>query len=748
MDTLARPALQWLLLGGLYLAGCAFADAFIRDSGEVTLFWPAAGVAMAVVIRYGLRAVAIVPSALLLCHLLFAPVPMAFLPFSLLANTLGTLAGGWIALRARREEALNLRNTLALLRGGAALALVGGLIGVAGLYYSDMVGRAQWPLAFARWALGDFVGVVAVAPALLLVTAPRGSTVTSGLPAYAQEPERLAWLVLLAASYLLMAWGASFGGHYALGVTVLPLALLVWSALRFPPLWTAVGCLTTILLIGSFTGFGLAGFIAPRGLLDSATLLGFLCMLALLPLLLAVTVHERRMATERLLRRASTNALSGLPNRQAFEEQVRKQLAVPEPPPRALAYLDLDHLKLINDTASHSAGDAFIQGVAGLLRASLPADDLVAHLGGDEFGLLLHNCAPAVAEDRARNLLRALASYRCAWNGDALATTASIGLVPFHAADQDYAGLLSQADAACFTAKELGGNRVCLAALHGGETLDRTRAMHWAVRLREAVRQNDLELYCQTIQPLHAHAHDPGNGNGNVEGEGKSEGHDHGCHFEILLRVRDPATGELLLPDRFLSAAERFGMSVSIDRAVVGIALTWLEANPDAAARIATCCINLSAQALVDEEFIAFLTEHLRRSPFPASKLCLEITETSAVRDLARAQRFIGQMRDLGCRFALDDFGTGFCSFSHLHTLDVDYFKIDGSFVRQLRSSALSVPIVRAINDIAHVLDKRTIAEHTESQELIDALTRLGVDFAQGYAVHRPEPIQAYFARS
>jgi len=117
------------------------------------------------------------------------------------------------------------------------------------------------------------------------------------------------------------------------------------------------------------------------------------------------------------------------------------------------------------------------------------------------------------------------------------------------------------------------------------------------------------------------------------------------------------------------------------------------------------------------------------------------------VRDLARAQRFIGQMRDLGCRFALDDFGTGFCSFSHLHTLDVDYFKIDGSFVRQLRSSALSVPIVRAINEIAHVLDKRTIAEHTESQEVIDALTRLGVDFAQGYAVHRPEPIQTYFAR-
>lgn len=731
MDHVPRHALQWLLLCGLYLAACIFADALIRDSGEVTLFWPAAGVAMAATMRYGLRAVAIVPLALLLCHLVFSPMPMAFLPYSLLANTLGTLAGSWVALRARREETFNVRSTLALLRGGAVLALVSALIGVTGLHYSEMLSRAQWPLAFVRWALGDFVGVVAVAPALLLATAPRSRAAASALPVHAQEPERLGWLVLLAASYLLMAWGASFGGQYALGLAVLPLALLAWSALRFPPLWTAVACLATTLLIGVFAGFGLAGFVAPKGMLDSATLLAFLCMLALLPLLLAITVQEQRGAVERLLRRATTNVLSGLPNRQAFEEQVRKQLAWPEPPPRALAYLDLDHLKLINDTASHAAGDAFIHGVAGLLRASLPADDLVAHLGGDEFGLLLQNCVPAVAEDRARTLLRALASYRCAWNGDALATTGSIGLVPFHEADLDYAELLSQADAACYTAKELGGNRVCLAALHGGETLDRTRAMHWAVRLREAIRSHGLGLYCQTIQPLHGDSIRDGGA---------------GRHFEILLRVRDPATGELLPPDRFLSAAERFGMSVSIDRAVTGIALDWLEANPDAAARIETCCINLSAEALVDEEFIAFLIDRLHRSPFPASKLCLEITETSAVRDLARAQRFIGQMRALGCRFSLDDFGTGFCSFSHLHTLDVDYFKIDGSFVKQLRTSALSVPIVRAINDIAHVLDKRTIAEHTESEELVDALRLLGVDFAQGYAVHRPEPIDSYFA--
>ena len=159
------------------------------------------------------------------------------------------------------------------------------------------------------------------------------------------------------------------------------------------------------------------------------------------------------------------------------------------------------------------------------------------------------------------------------------------------------------------------------------------------------------------------------------------------------------------------------------------------------------CSINLSAEAMVDEGFIEFITERLRRTSFPPAKLCLEITETSALRDIARAQRFIGHMRNLGCRFALDDFGTGFCSFGYLRSLDVDYYKIDGSFVRDLATSPLALPIVRAITDIAHTLDKHSIAEHTETTEQLTLLAQMGVDMAQGFGVHRPEPIERYFAR-
>jgi EAL domain-containing protein (putative c-di-GMP-specific phosphodiesterase class I) len=196
-----------------------------------------------------------------------------------------------------------------------------------------------------------------------------------------------------------------------------------------------------------------------------------------------------------------------------------------------------------------------------------------------------------------------------------------------------------------------------------------------------------------------------------------------------------------------MPAAERFRLSVPIDRMVVDMTLDWLEQNPAEAATVTSCAINLSGEALIDEAFIGFVAERLRRSSFPSDHLCFEITETSAVRDLGRAQRFIDQLRSLGCRFALDDFGTGFCSFSYLRSLDVDYIKIDGRFVREMDTSPLAAAVVRSITQIAHVLDKKTIAEHTENAHLIEELTALGVDFGKGYAIDRPQPLAAYFAK-
>jgi diguanylate cyclase (GGDEF)-like protein len=524
-----------------------------------------------------------------------------------------------------------------------------------------------------------------------------------------------------------MAWGATEGGRNSLGLSCLPLAVMMWSALRFPPLRTAAAVTATVTLIGALSGQGLAGFVMPERTLDCVILLSYLCLLGILPITLALVVNERRAAAVDLMHRVSTNPMTGLPNRGTLETAMQRALDHTATAPQALAYLDLDNIKLVNDTASHTAGDALIKGVAGMLQASLQPGDTLAHLGADEFAMLFHNCTPTVARERAQALVRAVESYTCEWNGRLLGTTVSIGLVPFQPGETEYSPLLSQADAACFTAKELGGNRVCVAGLSQGDVLDRTVAMRWAMRIRESLEQRAFSLYAQTMMPLRPES-------------------PPGRHIELLLRMHDGDNGGLLLPSHFMPAAERFHLGVSIDRAVVGMALDWMESHPVEAATISTCAINLCADALVDEGFIGFVAERLRRSSFPSDKLCFEITETSAVRDLGRAQRFINQLRALGCRFALDDFGTGFCSFNYLRSLDVDYFKIDGSFVREMDSSPLAAAVVLSITQIAHVLDKRTIAEHTENHRQRDALNDLGVDFAQGYAIDRPQPLSTYFA--
>ncbi len=730
MPASLRLSLRFVALVGLYLVAISFATRFVNTPGAVTLFWPAAGLGLAAVVRYGLRWVWFIPAALLLAYFSFHRVPASFMPYSLASNLLGTVAGGWLILRIPLPDHMDTRFAFRMLRGGLLMSAISALIGVTGMVITGLIPKASVLDATIKWFMGDLLGIVSVAPALLLLNfrhpADGSLRETRG---YGPEPEKLAWNIVLAISYLLMAWGGAQGSSYALGLSSLPLAAIVWSALRFEPIHTAIAVLLTELLIGALAGLGLAGFQPPNGPLDSAILLSYLCLHASLPIILALTVHERRNATRTLLRQARTDLLTGLPNRSAFEARVRSLLKDPTEPPLALAYLDLDNFALVNDTSSHVAGDALIVGVAGVLGAGLPEDDLLAHLGADEFALLLRNCSPTMARERAQALVRAIETYRCGWRGQVLTATVSIGVVPFRTDDADFPELLSQADAACLSAKELGGNRVCMAGALGGEVLDRTTAMRWAVRIREALEQHRFELYAQSIVPL-----------------GKSQ--DQQRHFELLLRLRDERNGGILMPDQFMPAAERFRLGVRIDREVVDMALSWLEENPQAAQQVATCSINLSADALADEDFIRFVAERLRNSSFPASRLCLEITETSAVRDLARAQRFINDMRALGCRFALDDFGTGFCSFNYLRALDVDYFKIDGSFVRDLDSSPLSIAVIRSITDIAHVLDKQTVAEHTENVAILAALRELGVDFAQGYGLHRPEPLAQYFASS
>jgi diguanylate cyclase (GGDEF)-like protein len=708
-----------------YAAACVFGGN-INGPSQVALYWPATGLAFAVVAAGGLRWALLVPLGLWLQSPFTAPVSTTFLLLGAASNMLALLAGGCLARRQTSLRPGSVLYAVRMMGAGLVTALVSGLLGGYSLWLTGMAPEGGLPSAQLLWGLGDFLGIASVAPALMIGAArwQRGQ-LRSSRPDLLGE--RTLWNMALAASLLAMAWGMSLAHQFALGLTALPLAVMLWSAVRFTPMRTAVSALLTVALIALLAALGLAGFPRPSGTLETAVLIGYLSLLAMLPQVLALAIDEHRWLNRRLERRASTEALTGLPNRTAFEHAVDAILHEPSGAPLALAYIDLDNLKLVNDTASHRAGDALIVAVAQALRTRVGGEDLLAHLGADEFAVLMRDTGAAAARERAQALLRAIESVRCRHAGEEFGTTASIGLVPAQAGQGEFAELLSQADAACFAAKDLGGDRVRVAGTGSHALADPVSGMRWTVKIRDALRNDGFLLYAQSIVPLQA---DP----------------NPGARFELLLRMRDDRGGAPYGPESFIAAAERFRLGVRIDRAVVRLALAQLDADPGAAAGIALCTLNLSAGALMDDGFVDYVGECLYRAAFPATRLCFEITETSAMRDPARAQRVIDELRSLGCRFALDDFGTGFCSFSHLRALDVDFIKIDGSFVHDMDRSEFSAEVVRSTTRIAHLLRKRTIAEHTESVAVRDALARLGVDYAQGYAIDHPQPLAAYLA--
>ena len=711
----------------LYLALSYFALSFITEPGQVTLLWPAAGLAMAFGLRYGLAWCIPVAVSVFLFHSLFNRQPGAFMVISILANVFGVFSAVLYVRKRKTGRMLSMQGGFALVQGALLMSIVTAVIGVSGMYLINEIDAEGFQASFVKWALGDLLGIICIAPAVLVALSSVSQEQDSPLESdYAGARSRVVWSALLTLSLLVIFVSGFSKSAYVLGLSPIPVALVVWSAIRLPPIWTTVGNAMAVLAIACMIGLGLSGFQPPQNYHDRVFLLVFLCLMAIFPLILMASNHENRKSIRKLFRRATTDNDTGLPNRTAFEE-ASTELLNGGGSVTTLAYLDFDHFTLVNDTVSHAAGDALISSIASLLQANMRSGERLFRIGGDEFAMLLPANGKA-AERRAQQFISSIETFRIGWDGHVLSTTASIGLAELTPGASGFAQALSQADAACFTAKELGGNRICLADEHTEVMMVHTEAMQWAVRIRSALANSGFEIHCQEIGAFKASA-------------------DGGREFEVLLRLRDPDTGKLLSPSLFMPAAERFDLGTRIDRHVIELLLAWMESHPDEAKTVSSCSINLSAGTMQDESFADFLNRRLGASMFPAEKIVFEITETSALLDLAHAQALIARLRQIGCRFALDDFGTGFCSFQYLQNLDVDTFKIDGSFVRDLETSQLSRAVIRSITEIAHVLDKSTTAEHCESREIIDLLRELGVDRVQGFAIHKPEPIAAYFSR-
>jgi diguanylate cyclase (GGDEF)-like protein/PAS domain S-box-containing protein len=433
-------------------------------------------------------------------------------------------------------------------------------------------------------------------------------------------------------------------------------------------------------------------------------------------------VSEARELNRRLSYHASHDVLTGLVNRREFENRMERALksAKARETSYALCYLDLDQFKIVNDTCGHSAGDALLGQVGALLKSKVRWRDTLARLGGDEFGILLESCSLDEAMRTAESLREAVRNFKFTWEERTFRLGASIGVVPISVDNADVASVISAADSACQAAKEAGRNRVHSFEENDIDLMRRRREMQWAARINNALEEGRFELFRQTILPL--------------------QHTEEGAHYELLLRMRDEA-GKIVAPDNFITAAERYGITPSIDRWVIENAFRWLVSEADERARLSMCSINLSGQSLGDDKFLPYVIDQFHRSGLDATKICFEITETAAIASFSQANRFIHALKELGCKFALDDFGTGLSSFGYLKHFPVDFLKIDGSFVKEILHDPIDREMVRSINEIGHLTGKQTIAEFAENNEIINMLRSLGVDYAQGYGVSQPQRV-------
>ncbi len=433
-------------------------------------------------------------------------------------------------------------------------------------------------------------------------------------------------------------------------------------------------------------------------------------------------VSESRELNRKISYNASHDILTGLVNRQEFENRLERALksAKAHETSYAVCYLDLDQFKIVNDSCGHAAGDALLGQLGTLLKSKIRWRDTLSRLGGDEFGVLLESCSLDEAMQTAETLRLAIGDYKFMWDERGFRLGVSIGVVPISAESEDVAAVLSAADSACAVAKEAGRNRIHSFQENDIDLMRRRREMQWAARINNALEENRFELFRQTIQPLQVP--------------------EEGAHYEILLRMRDE-NGGLISPGLFIQAAERYGITPNIDRWVIRSAFRWLVSEADERERLAMCSINLSGQSFSDEKFLPFVIDQFQMSGLDATKICFEITETAAIDSYAQANRFINALKELGCKFALDDFGTGMSSFGYLKHFPVDFLKIDGSFVKEILHDPIDREMVRSINEIGHLTGKKTIAEFAENEEIITMLRGMGIDYAQGYGVSEPQRV-------
>ncbi|MGD8484747.1 MAG: EAL domain-containing protein, partial [Thioalkalispiraceae bacterium] len=431
-------------------------------------------------------------------------------------------------------------------------------------------------------------------------------------------------------------------------------------------------------------------------------------------------VGVTRELSRKMTWQATHDSLTGLINRSEFEIRLSQMIhnAQMDDTSHVLLYLDLDQFKVVNDTCGHSAGDELLKQLSFLLHEEIRESDTLARLGGDEFGVLLESCNIEKAEQIAEKLRRVVNDFQFIWQDKTFDVGVSIGITSITHESENLSKVLSEADVACYAAKDLGRNRLHVYTIDDEELSLRHSEMQWVSRITKALEEDRFVLFGQAIKSINATS-------------------ENTIHREILVRMKDE-NGEIVPPYSFIPSAERFNLMPSIDKWVIKNSFKYLSDKGDQQEYLS---INLSGNSLSDETLLDYIRDNLKTFNIEPQRICFEITETTAISHLSRAVILMRELKQDGCTFSLDDFGSGLSSFAYLKNMPVDYLKIDGGFVKDIVDDPIDRAMVSAINQVGQIMGIKTIAEFVENDEILSALKVINVDYVQGYGIEKPMPL-------
>lgn len=432
-------------------------------------------------------------------------------------------------------------------------------------------------------------------------------------------------------------------------------------------------------------------------------------------------------ACDQIKYQAGHDELTGLLNRKEFFRLVSQavQNSRENEEEYVVCNFNLDQFKVINNTCGMLAGDQLLQKVAGIMEQWMPAGGVLARLGGDEFGILLKDIDVKEAYALIENQAHAIETYRFDWEEKIISLTVSVGVSAVNNNSVSATAVLEAANEACISAKEAGRNIIQVFHENDDQLVERNDMMMWVTQLNQALDEDRLHLRGQKISAV-----------ADV---------DVISHYEILLSVEGP-DGSLLPPVDFIHAAEKYNRMQAVDRWVIKNVFEWLHDNERNLDNVGGVAINLSGHSMNDSHMLEYIFDLFVKLEVPRDRVMFEVTETAAISNLDEATDFINEMRNIGCKFALDDFGSGLSSYAYLKHLPVDYVKIDGVFIKDIITDKSDYAMVKSINEMAQFLGMKTIAEYVENNEILALLNKIGVDYAQGYGVGKPVPIENIIA--